>query len=773
MSKPLGRIHGGVHAAVRHDSAVGHVTGAARYLDDVPNVPGTLEAALVLSPHAHARIGKIDFSRALAAPGVVAAIGADDIPGRNDIAPIRDNEPALAMGRVEYEGQPVAAIAAATLDQARAAAKLVEIDYEVLPAVLTIEEAMTRQSYVSPPQHMGRGEVEPALDSAPHRLSGELRCGGQDHFYLEGQIALAVPGEAGDISVWSSTQHPTEVQHGVAHLLGIPFNAVTVEVRRMGGAFGGKESQATIVAGIAAVLAWKARAPVKLRLPRDDDMRATGKRHPFLFRYDVGFDAEGHILALDLVLAANGGSVADHTPAVLIRALCHADNCYFIPNVRLRGLPCKTNTVSNTAFRGYGGPQAMLAIEVIVERVARQLGLAVDDVRRRNCYGAGRNDVTPYGMKVEDNIIEQVLDELDRTVDLAAWRRAIAEFNRASPALKKGLATMPVKFGISFNRAALNQAGALVHVYTDGSVVLNHGGTEMGQGLFIKVAQVVAEVFQIDLANIRVSATSTAKVPNTSPTAASSGSDLNGMAALAACEEIKARLTGVAAEHFAVPESDVLFASNRIYAGNRSLSFAELAALAWEKRVPLSAAGFYRTPKIHWDAASNTGRPVYYFTYGAAAAEVAVDTFTGETRVLRAELLQDCGRSLNPAIDLGQIEGAFVQGMGWLTTEELDWDAAGRMRTHGPSTYKIPGSRDVPPIFNARILADAPNREATIFHSKAVGEPPLMLAISVFLAIRDAIASLADYRFAPSLDAPATPERVLAAVDAMRRRAAQ
>jgi xanthine dehydrogenase large subunit len=773
VSKPLGRIHGGVHAAVSHDSAVGHVTGAARYLDDVPNEPGTLEAALVLSPHAHARIRKIDFSRALAAPGVVAAIAAADIPGRNDIAPIRENEPALATGRVEYEGQPVAAIAAATLDQARAAARLVDIDYEVLPAVLTVEEAMARESYVSPPQLMGHGAVEPALNSAPHRLSGELRCGGQDHFYLEGQIALAVPGEAGDMAVWSSTQHPTEVQHGVAHLLGLPFNAVTVEVRRMGGAFGGKESQATIVAGVAAVLAWKARAPVKLRLPRDDDMRATGKRHPFLFRYEVGFDAEGHILALDLVLAANGGSVADHTPAVLIRALCHADNCYFIPNVRLRGLPCKTNTVSNTAFRGYGGPQAMLAIETIIETIARQLGLAVDDVRRRNCYGVGRNDVTPYGMKVEDNIIEQVLDELDRTVDLAAWRREVAEFNRASPVLKKGLATMPVKFGISFNRAALNQAGALVHVYTDGSVVLNHGGTEMGQGLFIKVAQVVAEVFQIDLAHIRVSATSTAKVPNTSPTAASSGSDLNGMAAMAACEEIKARLTGVAAEHFGVPESDVLFASNRIYAGNRSVSFAELAALAWEKRVPLSAAGFYRTPKIHWDVTGNTGRPFYYFTYGAAAAEVAVDTLTGETRVLRAELIQDCGRSLNPAIDLGQIEGAFVQGMGWLTTEELGWDAAGRLRTHGPSTYKIPGSRDVPAIFNARILADAPNREATLFRSKAVGEPPLMLAISVFLAIRDAIASLADYRFAPSLDAPATPERVLAAVDEMRRRAAQ
>jgi xanthine dehydrogenase large subunit len=773
MNELLGRIVGGVHAAVRHDSAVGHVTGSARYLDDVPNVPGTLEAALVLCPHAHARIRRIDLSRALAAPGVLAAVTAADIPGKNDIAPIRSNEPALAAGVAEYEGQPVAAIAAATLDQARAAAKLVEIDYEPLASVLSIEEAMARESFVSPPALMVRGEVEPALTSAPHRLSGELRCGGQDHFYLEGQIALAVPGEAAEMQVWSSTQHPTEVQHGVAHLLALPFSAVTVEVRRMGGAFGGKESQATIIAGIAAVLAWKARAPVKLRLPRDDDMRATGKRHPFLIRYDVGFDGNGHILALDLVLAANGGSVADHTPAVLTRALCHVDNCYFLPNIRLRGLPCKTNTVSNTAFRGYGGPQAMLAIETIIEVVARRLGLAVDVVRRRNFYGIGRNDVTPYGMKVEDNIIERVLDELDRAVDLAAWRNDVVSFNRASPVVKKGLATMPVKFGISFNRPALNQAGALVHVYTDGSVVLNHGGTEMGQGLFIKVAQVVAEVFQIDLDHVRVSATSTAKVPNTSATAASSGSDLNGMAAMQASQEIKVRMTAVAAEHFAVPGSEIEFASNRVYAGNRSVSFAELAALAWERRVSLSAAGFYRTPKIHWDVASNTGRPFYYFVYGAAAAEVAVDTLTGESRVLRVELIQDCGRSLNPAIDLGQIEGAFVQGMGWLTTEELWWDSAGRLRTHGPSTYKIPGSRDVPAVFNARILADAPNREATIFRSKAIGEPPLMLAISVWLAIRDAIASLADHRFAPCLDAPATPERVLAAIDELRGRAGQ
>ncbi len=765
MNEPLARTRGGVHAAVRHDSAVGHVTGAARYLDDVPTEPSTLEAALVLSPHPHARICRIDLSPALAAPGVVAAITAADIPGKNDIAPIRSDEPALAAGTVEYEGQPVAAIAAATFDQARAAARLVDIVYEPLPAVLSIEEAMARESFVSPPQMMTRGEVGPALAGAPNRLSGEVRCGGQDHFYLEGQIALAVRGEDGDMQVWSSTQHPTEVQHGVAHLLGLPFNAVTVEVRRMGGAFGGKESQATIIAGIAAVLAVKSRRPVKLRLPRDDDMRATGKRHPFLIRYDVGFDDEGRIHALDLTLAADGGSVADHTPAVLTRALCHADNCYFLPNVRFRGLACKTNTVSNTAFRGYGGPQGMLAIETIIEAVARQLGLPVHVVRRRNFYGIGRNDVTPYGMTVEDNIIERVVDELDRAVNLAAWRRDVANFNRQSPVVKKGLATMPVKFGISFNRPALNQAGALVHVYTDGSVVLNHGGTEMGQGLFIKVAQVVAEAFAIDLDHIRVSATSTAKVPNTSPTAASSGSDLNGMAALHACEQIKTRMTEVAADHFLVPAQEIVFSSNRIYAGNRSLSFAELAALSWEKRVSLSAAGFYRTPKINWDFATNTGRPFYYFAYGAAAAEVAIDTLTGESRVLRAELIQDCGHSLNPAIDLGQIEGAFVQGMGWLTTEELWWDAEGHLRTHGPSTYKIPGSRDVPPVFNARILGDAPNREATIFRSKAVGEPPLMLAISVWLAIRDAIASLADFRLAPHLDAPATPERVLAAID--------
>ena len=765
MNAPMTSARGGAHASVRHESAIGHVTGRALYIDDMPSVPGTLEAALVLSPHAHARIRRIDFSRALSAPGVVAAITAFDIPGRNDIAPIRSDEPLLAADLVEYEGQPVAAIAAATLDQARAAARLVEIEYEPLPPVLSIDEALARELYVSPPQTMQRGDAAAVIVAAPHRLKGEVRCGGQDHFYLESQVALAIPGDGGDMLVHSSTQHPTEVQHGVAHLLGLPFSAVTCEVRRMGGGFGGKESQATIIAGIAAVLAWKARRPVKLRLPRDDDMRATGKRHDFLIRYDVGFDGDGRILGLDLLLAANGGNVADHTPAVLTRALCHADNCYWLPALRFRGFACKTHTVSNTAFRGYGGPQGMLAIETVIDDVARHLGLSVEAVRRRNFYGIEANNVTPYRMTVEDNIIERVIGELESAVDLAAWRREIEAFNRASPVVKKGLATMPVKFGISFNRPTLNQAGALVHVYTDGSVMLNHGGTEMGQGLFVKVAQVVAEVFQIDIDCIRVSATSTAKVPNTSPTAASSGSDLNGMAALDAAEQIKTRMAAVAAEHFGVPQAEIVFSANRVYAGNRSVSFPELAQLSWEKRVSLSAAGYYRTPKIHWDTATGTGRPFYYFVYGAAACEVAIDTLTGEMRVLRAELLQDCGKSLNPAIDLGQIEGAFVQGMGWLTTEELWWDAEGRLRTHGPSTYKIPGSRDVPPVFNVRLLSDAPNREATVFRSKAIGEPPLMLAIAVWLALRDAVANAgATAPRSVRLDAPATPERILMAL---------
>ena len=752
-----------VHVSARHESANAHVSGRAVYLDDMPEPPGLLHAALVLSPHPHARILSVDLSAARALPGVVAAAAAD-VPGVNDIAPIRSGEPVLAEGVAEYAGQPVAVVAAPTLDAARAAAALVKVAYEPLPALLDLDAAFDAGARVAPDQLVGRGDVPAALAGAPHRLAGEVRCGGQDHFYLEGQIALAIPGEDRDMLVYSSTQHPTEVQHGVAHVLGLPFAAVTVEVRRMGGAFGGKESQATIFAAAAALLAHHAQKPVKLRLPREVDMEASGKRHPFRIRWDVGFDADGHICGLDLELAADCGNVADLSPAVVSRALCHADNCYFIPAARFRGVQVKTHTVSNTAFRGFGAPQGMLAIEAVMDGIARHLDRPLDQVRAANHYGEAPRNVTPYGQEVEDNLIADVLARLDAAADLAAWRRSIAAFNAASPVIRKGLATMPIKFGVSFNLTTLNQAGALVHVYTDGSVHLNHGGTEMGQGLFVKVAQVVADAFGIPLDHVRVSATNTGKVPNTSPTAASSGSDLNGMAALIAAREIRGRMAAVAAAELGVPVGEIAFADGRVFAGNASLSFAEAAHLAWRERVQLSAAGFYKTPKIHFDLAKSEGRPFFYYAYGAAAAEVAVDTLTGAVRVLRAEIVQDCGRSLNPAIDIGQVEGAFVQGLGWLTCEELKWDAKGRLATRGPSTYKIPGSRDVPPIFRVHLL-ETPNKEETVLRSKAVGEPPLMLAISAWLAIRDALASLPG-EGPILLDAPATPERVLAAVAA-------
>ncbi|MCW5750983.1 MAG: xanthine dehydrogenase molybdopterin binding subunit [Alphaproteobacteria bacterium] len=760
---------GGVRQALRHDSAVKHVTGEAQYIDDMPELPGTLHAWLATSTKAHARILRMDLSAALALPGVAAIVTARDIPGRNDIAPILKGEPVLADGVVEHVGHPFAAVAAETMETARRAASLIEVEYEELPPILSIEQAIAEQAFVSRVLTMQRGDWREGLRQARHRRTGQLEIGGQDHFYLESQVALAIPQEDGDMLVHSSTQHPTEVQHGVATLLGLANNAVTVECRRMGGGFGGKESQATIIAGIAALLARRSSRPVKLRLVRDDDMIVTGKRHDFLIRYEVGFDDEGRIEAIDMELAARCGNVADLSPAVLTRALCHMDNCYFLPAVRARGLPCRTNTVSNTAFRGFGGPQGMLAIEAVIGTIAHALGRPADQVRAANYYGGAGRDVTPYGQRIRDNLIPRITREIAAQADYERRRREIDAFNATSPVIRKGLALFPLKFGISFNLPTLNQAGALVHVYTDGSVHLNHGGTEMGQGLFTKVAQVVAEVFRIDIDHIKVSAASTAKVPNTSATAASSGSDLNGMAAMQAAQTIKNRMISFAAEHFGVLPEQVEFAANRIIVGNRTLAFGELAHLAWANRISLSATGFYRTPEIHFDLERMQGEPFYYFTYGACVAEAAIDTLTGESRILRADILQDCGSSLNPAIDMGQIEGGFVQGMGWLTCEELVWDATGALRTHAPSTYKIPVSRDLPPVFNVRILEDAPNRAATVFRSKGIGEPPLMLAIATWLAIRDAVASVGGHRHAPPLDAPATPERILMAVEALRK----
>jgi len=766
-------IIGGAHAKVKHDSAARHVTGKAIFIDDIVAPPGTLEAVFVTSPHAHAKINSIDKTKALNIDGVHDVLIAEDIPGRNDIAPVFEDEPILAEKFAQYVGHPVALVAADNYDVAFHAAKEVIVEYQVLKPILSIAEALKSKEYTYPPQIIGRGDPEGAIAAARHKISGEIACGGQDHFYLEGQIALAQPGEETDITVYSSTQHPTEVQHSVSKILGIPINDVTIEVRRMGGAFGGKESQASIIAAAAALAAVKTKRPVKIRLRRDDDMVITGKRHDFEFTYVAGVGDDGRIEGIEIVMAMRSGNVADLSPGVLARALCHGDNCYYLPNVRLSGFPCKTNTVSNTAFRGFGAPQGMLLIEVVIEHIARHLGQSVDAIRAANYYGTSDRNVTPYEQVVKDNIIVELTDRLAREVEYEDRKLEVKNFNSRHQTLKKGLALMPVKFGISFNAPPLNQAGALVHVYTDGSVHLNHGGTEMGQGLFIKVAQVVATVFQIDVNNIKISATRTDKVPNTSATAASAGSDLNGMAAFNAAETIKIRMAGIAAKHFDVPESDIEFRQNRVFAGNVSMPFAELAQITWSNRVSLSATGYYKTPEIHWDPIKLKGNPFYYFTYGACISEVIIDTLTGESRVLRADILQDCGMSLNPTVDYGQIEGAFVQGMGWLTSEELVWDKEGRLMTHGPSTYKIPGSRDVPPDFNIHILEDAPNRFPTIFRSKAVGEPPLMLAISVWLAIRDAVASISESSLAPKLNAPATPEAILMAVNDIRQRANQ
>ena len=761
----------GVHTAQRHDSALKHATGQALYIDDMPEPAGTLHAALILSPVAAGRLRRLDLAGAAASPGVVAVLGPADIPGRNDVAPVGQNEPLFAFDSVDYAGQPLAMVVAGTLDEARAAAELAVIDIEASPPVLDVQTALANKAYVQAPSTLLRGDPDAALKSAPHTLTAEFEVGGQEHFYLEGQIAFAFPGEDGDLVVHSSTQHPTEVQHICARLLGCDYARITATVRRLGGGFGGKESNASWVAGAAALAANHTGRPVKLRLPRETDMIATGKRHPFHYRYTVGFDGEGKVLALDAVLAADAGWSLDLTPGVVARALTHTDNAYWIPHFRAVGYACRTNRQSATAFRGFGGPQGVVVMEDAIDRIAHRLGRDADEVRALNFY-AGTGDETPYGQKVEGNHLPRVWAEVKRDADVTRRRAEIAAFNRTSPVLKRGLGLFPLKFGISFNIPHMNQAGALVHVYVDGSIRVNHGGTEMGQGLFVKIAQVVAEVFQVDIDRIRPSATSTAEVPNTSPTAASTGSDLNGWAAYEAANTIKQRMIAFAAEHFGAAATDIEFADNTVRiarpGSNQVVSFDELAKLCYLGRVALSSTGFYRTPKLHWDGVAMRGRPFFYFAFGAAAVEVAIDTLTGESRVLRADLVQDCGLSLNPAIDRGQIEGAFVQGQGWFTCEELWWDAKGRLRTVGPSTYKIPGSRDVPAIFNVKLLDNAPAPEATIFRSKAVGEPPLMLATAVWTALKDAIAAAGDGKTAVRLDAPATPERILAALDKLK-----
>lgn len=777
LERDVGRgVAGAVHTAHPHDSARRHVTGEAVYIDDLPAPDGLVHVYFGCSERAHARLVKVDLDAVRSAPGVVLVLTAADIPGVNDVSPTHcHDEPLLASETVEFVGQAVFAVAAATRHQARAAVRLARIAYADLPAVVSVEAAMApaREAAAGPPplvttgMTLTRGDAAAGLAAAPRRLSGQMRIGGQDHFYLEGQIALAVPGEGDEITVQSSTQHPTEVQHMVAQVLGVPFHAVTVEVRRMGGGFGGKETQGNQFACIAAIVAARLKRAAKVRPDRDDDMIMTGKRHDFVVDYDVGFDGDGRIEAVDMRFAARCGWSADLSAAVTDRALLHADNCYFYPAVRLRSLPLKTNTVSNTAFRGFGGPQGMVGCERMIEEIAFATGLDPLTVRQRNLYGGAGRDVTPYHQTVDDDSAGDIIATLARDCGYAHRRAAIRAANAAGPVIRRGIALTPVKFGISFTATQFNQAGALVHVYTDGSVQVNHGGTEMGQGLHTKISQVVAQEFGIALSQVRVTATSTAKVPNTSATAASSGADLNGMAAQAAARTLKDRLAAFAAASRGVAAAEVVFLPGTVMIGGRSTAFADLVREAWAARVQLSATGFYKTPKIGWDRVAGRGRPFYYFACGAACSEVAVDTLTGEYRVERVDIRHDAGHSLNPAIDLGQIEGGFVQGMGWLTTEELWWDDGGRLRTHAPSTYKIPACGDRPRVFNVALVPGG-NREDTIYRSKAVGEPPLMLAISVLHAISDAVASVAGHRVCPRLDAPATPERVLDAIDRLR-----
>lgn len=765
-------IDGGMGAAKAHDSAHLHVAGEAVYTDDIREPAGCLHAYVLQSPHAHARIKSIDTS-ACHIPGVYAVMTAKDVPGKNDVAPVFDGDPVFAAERVEYAGQSVLAVAAESIDTARKAARLARVEYEELPAILSVQDAIAAEKFVGKTYVMQSGDSKSALAKAKNRISAALNIGGQDHFYLEGQIALATPHENGEMHCWSSTQHPSEVQHLIARVLDIPDHAVTVEVRRMGGAFGGKESQASLIACVAALLAHRTGRPVKYRLDRDDDMTMTGKRHGFYVTYDVGFDPDGLITGMDVMQAADCGMSADLSNAIADRAMFHADNTYFLSDAKITSYRCYTNKVSNTAFRGFGGPQGMLVMEYIIDDIARHLGLDALQVRRRNLYDAKGQEkdrcTTHYGMKVEDCITADIFDALEKSSDYRARQKAVADFNARNSILKKGIALTPVKFGISFTLTMLNQAGALVHIYKDGSVQLNHGGTEMGQGLHTKVSQVVADVFQIDLGKVKITATNTSKVPNTSATAASSGTDLNGKAAETAAETIKNRLICFAAKHFEVPEDKVVFAADGVHVGDAVMDFAAFVQLAYVNRISLSSTGYYATPKIFWDREKAQGRPFFYFAYGAAVSEVIVDTLTGEYNLLRTDILHDVGRSLNPAIDIGQIEGGFVQGMGWLTSEELWWNEKGLLKTHAPSTYKIPTGRDMPDVFHVDLFK-GDNIEETVYRSKAVGEPPLMLGISVFLALRDAVAAVGKGKVLPPLQAPATPEAVLTAITAIKEK---
>ena len=779
-----------VGKSITHESAHLHVSGKANYVDDIPEVEGTLYAGLGLAEIAHGKIINMDLSAVWQAEGVVSVLTGIELL-HNNCGPVVADEPIIATDTVSFFGQVIFVVVAKTYQQAQQASRLAKVTYEALEPILTIEQAIARQSWILPPVQLTAGDANAKLAVAPYRLQGMAQVGGQEHFYLEGQICYAYPKEEDMLQVLCSTQHPTEMQLLISEAVGYGMHQVSVEVRRMGGGFGGKESQSAQWACITAILSVKLKRPVKLRLDRDTDMIVTGKRHGFAYQWDVGFDEQGMILGLYIQLASNCGSSTDLSGPVNDRAICHVDNGYYLDAVTIDSLRCKTNTVSNTAFRGFGGPQGMFPIEYIMDDIGYALDIDPLIIRQRNFYTAMSEQAgidfsaenideiaprskTPYGTYVKDNILPDLVSKLAEHCDYFTRRETIKSFNEQSPIIKKGLALTPVKFGISFNATLFNQAGALVHIYTDGTILVNHGGTEMGQGLYSKIRQIVAHEFSLDLSKIRLSATDTAKVPNTSATAASSGTDLNGKAAQAACINIRNRLKTFAAELANTKPNQVQFKDGYIYASGQSWQFAEFIKLAYQARIQLWDSGFYKTPDIHWNPVLRYGRPFFYFAYGAAASEVAIDTLTGESKVLRVDILHDVGNSINPAIDIGQIEGGFIQGMGWLTSEELYWVPEGRKQghlfTHAPSTYKIPTATDMPKIFNVNLYGNQ-NLENTIHRSKAVGEPPFMLALSVFSALRDAVSANITtpilqngIKVKPFLSAPATPEAILQAI---------
>ncbi|GGY03649.1 xanthine dehydrogenase molybdopterin binding subunit [Massilia dura] len=756
----------GVGLSRKHESAELHVLGQATYTDDIPELHGTLHAALGLSSKAHANITAMDLDPVKNSPGVVAVFTAKDIPGVNDCGPIIHDDPVLSPGLVQYVGQPIFIVVADTHTNARRAARKAVITYDELPAIFTPQEAKAAGSYVLPPMRLERGDAQAAFERASRVVKGELFVGGQEQFYLEGQISYAIPKENRGIFLQCSTQHPSEMLHVVAHALGLHSHNIQVECRRMGGGFGGKESQSALWAVAASLAAFKLKVPVKLRADRDDDMIVTGKRHCFYYEYEVGYDDEGRIVAARVDMTSRAGYSADLSGPVATRAICHFDNCYYLSDADIRAAAGKTNTQSNTAFRGFGGPQGAIAIEYIIDEIARELGKDALDIRRLNFYGIEERNTTPYGQLVAGNVLPALTAQLEATSEYRARREAVEKFNATSPVLKKGLAFTPLKFGIAFNVTHLNQAGALVHVYVDGSVLVNHGGTEMGQGVNTKVMQVVAHELGLDLSHVRITATDTSKVANTSATAASTGADLNGKAAQDAARQIKERLAAFAVTLHGGEASAVKFHDDHVHVNGESIRFATLVAQAYLKRVQLWSDGFYATPHLSWDPKSMNGNPFSYYAYGAAVAEVVVDTLTGEWRLVRADALYDAGTSLNPAIDIGQVEGAFIQGMGWLTTEQLWWNAGGKLMTHAPSTYKIPGISDCPQDFRVNLF-DQPNVADSIHRSKAVGEPPLLLPFSVFFAIRDAISAVGNHQVSPPLNAPATSEEILRAIDAV------